>query len=147
MSKVWFITGCSTGFGRNISTEALQQGNKVAVTSRNPDDVKDIVEKFPDSAIAVKPDVTKPDEIKAAVKQAHDKFGRIDVLVNNAGIGYFATVEESKEAEYRRMFKINFFGLANVTTAVLPIMRAQQSGNIVNISSVGGLVAFPGIGL
>ena len=146
MSKVWFITGCSTGFGRNIAMEALEQGNKVAVTSRNTDDIKDIIAQFPDSAIAVKLDVTNAEQVTAAVKLAHDKFGRIDVLVNNAGIGYFGAIEESEEAEYRRMFEINFFGLAAVTNAVLPIMRAQRSGNIVNISSVGGLVGFPGVG-
>ncbi|MEP7237208.1 MAG: oxidoreductase [Ferruginibacter sp.] len=146
MSKVWFITGCSTGFGRNLAQEALQQGNQVAVTSRNTDDVKDIVAQYPDAAFAIKLDVTNPAEVTAAVKQAQEKFGRIDVLVNNAGIGYFGAIEESEEAEYRRMFEINFFGLAAVTNAVLPIMRAQRSGHIVNISSIGGLVAFPGVG-
>ena len=146
MNKVWFITGCSTGFGRNIALEALQQGNKVAVTSRNTDDVKDIVAQYPDTSIAIKLDVTVAGQVTAAVQQAQEKFGRIDVLVNNAGIGYFGAIEESEEEEYRRMFEINFFGLARVTNAVLPIMRAQRSGNIVNISSVGGLVAFPGVG-
>jgi NAD(P)-dependent dehydrogenase (short-subunit alcohol dehydrogenase family) len=146
MSKVYFITGCSTGFGRNLALEALQQGNQVAVTSRNTDDVKDIVAQFPDTAVAIKLDVTNAAEVSAAVKQAQERFGRIDVLVNNAGIGYFGAIEESEEAEYRRMFEINFFGLASVTNAVLPIMRAQRSGHIVNISSVGGMVAFPGVG-
>jgi NAD(P)-dependent dehydrogenase (short-subunit alcohol dehydrogenase family) len=146
MSKVWFITGCSTGFGRHLAMEALQQGNQVAVTSRNTDDVKDIVSQFPDKAVAIKLDVTKAEEVAAAVKQAQERFGRIDVLVNNAGIGYFGAIEESEEAEYRRMFEINFFGLATVTNAVLPIMRAQRSGHIINISSIGGMVAFPGVG-
>ena len=146
MSKVWFITGCSTGFGRNLAIEALQQGNQVAVTARNTDDVQDIVSQFPDNAVAIKLDVTDPQEVTAAVKQAQDRFGRIDVLVNNAGIGYFGAIEESEEVEYRRMFEINFFGLAAVTNAVLPIMRAQRSGHIVNISSIGGMVAFPGVG-
>ena len=146
MSKVWFITGCSTGFGRNLAMEALQQGNQVAVTSRNTDDVKDIVVQYPDAAIAIKLDVTDAEQVAAAVKQAQERFGRIDVLVNNAGIGYFGAIEESEEPEIRRMFEINFFGLASVTNAVLPIMRAQRSGHIVNISSIGGLVAFPGVG-
>lgn len=146
MSKVYFITGCSTGFGRNLAMEALQQGNLVAVTARNTDDVKDIVTQFPDKAVAIKLDVTNATEVAAAVKQAQERFGRIDVLVNNAGIGYFGAIEESEEAEYRRMFEINFFGLAAVTNAVLPIMRAQRSGHIVNISSIGGMVAFPGVG-
>jgi NAD(P)-dependent dehydrogenase (short-subunit alcohol dehydrogenase family) len=146
MSKVWFITGCSTGFGRNLAQEVLQNGGKVAVTARNTDDVKDMVAKYPDTAVAIKLDVTNPDQVKEAVQKAKEKFDRIDVLVNNAGIGYFGAIEESEDAEVRRMFEINFFGLAAVTNAVLPIMRAQRSGHIVNISSVGGLVAFPGVG-
>lgn len=146
MDKVYFITGCSTGFGRNLALEALQQGNKVVVTARNTDDISDIVSQYPGNAIAVKLDVTNRQQVLDAVKQAHEKFGRVDVLVNNAGIGYFGAIEESEEEEYRRMFEINFFGLASVTNAVLPIMRAQRSGHIVNISSIGGMVAFPGVG-
>jgi len=146
MGKVWFITGCSTGFGRNLAVEALQQGHRVAVTARNTDDIKDIVAQYPDQSVAIKLDVTDPQQVSAAVQQAKEKFERIDVLVNNAGIGYFGAIEESEEAEYRRMFEINFFGLAAVTNAVLPIMRAQHSGHIINISSIGGMVAFPGVG-
>ena len=146
MSKVWFITGCSTGFGRHLAQEVLEKGDKVAVTARNTDDVKDLVAQYPGTAVAIKLDVTNPEQVKAAVQQATEKLGRIDVLVNNAGIGYFGAIEESEEAEVRRMFEINFFGLASVTNAVLPVMRAQRSGHIVNISSVGGLVAFPGVG-
>lgn len=146
MNKVWFITGCSTGFGRHLAMEALKQGHNVAVASRNTDDVKDIVTQYPETAIAIKLDVTKPEEITAAVEQAIAKFQRIDVLVNNAGIGYFGAIEESEDAEVRRMFEINFFGLANMTNAVLPIMRQQRSGHIVNISSIGGFASFPGVG-
>jgi NAD(P)-dependent dehydrogenase (short-subunit alcohol dehydrogenase family) len=146
MSKVWFITGCSTGFGRELAKEVLAGGYKAAVTSRNTDDVKDIVADYPDTAIAVKLDVTKADEITAAIEQITQKFGTIDVLVNNAGIGYFGAIEESEEDEVRRMFEINFFGLANVTKAVLPIMRKQRSGHILNIASIGGLVSFPAVG-
>ncbi len=146
MNKVWFITGCSTGFGRNLAQEVLKNGGQVAVTARNPEDVQELVKEFPDTAFAIKLDVTNPAQVKAAVENAINRFGRIDVLVNNAGIGYFGALEESEEAEVRRMFEINFFGLAAVTNAVLPTMRAQRSGHIVNISSVGGLVAFPGIG-
>jgi NAD(P)-dependent dehydrogenase (short-subunit alcohol dehydrogenase family) len=146
MNKVWFITGCSTGFGRELAQLVLGLGYKAAVTSRNTDDVKDIVDKYPGTAMAIKLDVTKPAEIKEAVQQATDKFGQIDVLVNNAGIGYFGAIEESEEDEVRRMFEINFFGLANVTREVLPGMRKQRSGHIVNISSIGGLVAFPAVG-
>ena len=146
MSKVWLITGCSTGFGRELAKEILKSGHRAGVASRNTDDVKDIIAEFPDTAIAVKLDVTKPDEIKAAIKQVKEKFGQIDVLVNNAGIGYFGAIEESEEDEVRRMFEINFWGLANITNEVLPIMRAQHSGHIVNIASIGGLVGFPGVG-
>jgi len=146
MSKVWFITGCSTGFGRHLAQEVLKKGEKVAVTARNTDDVKDLIAAYPDTAFAIALDVTKPEQVKAAVQEANEKFGRIDVLVNNAGIGYFGAIEESEEEEVRRMFEINFWGLASVTNAVLPIMRKQRSGHIVNISSVGGLVAFPGVG-
>lgn len=146
MRKVWFITGCSTGFGRHLAQEVLSTGGKVAVTARNTADVKDLIATYPDTTVAITLDVTKPEQVKAAVKQAMNAFQRIDVLVNNAGIGYFGAIEESEEEEVRRMFEINFFGLANVTKEVLPILRAQRSGHIVNISSVGGMVAFPGVG-
>ncbi|MGF2412309.1 oxidoreductase [Ferruginibacter sp.] len=146
MNKVWFITGCSTGFGRELSQLVLSMGYKAVVAARKIDDVKDIVEKYPDSAIAVKLDVTKPKEITTSVKEAMAKFGQVDVLVNNAGIGYFGAIEESEEDEVRRMFEINFFGLANMTKEVLPIFRKQRSGHVVNISSIGGLVAYPAVG-
>src|SRR5687768_15172533 len=146
MSKVWFITGCSTGFGRELAKHVLELGYRAAVTSRNVNDVKDIVAQYPDSAVAIKLDVTKPGEIKEAVQQAQSAFRQIDVLVNNAGIGYFGAIEESEDEEVRRMFEINFWGLANVTKEVLPIMRKQRNGHIVNISSIGGIAAFPGIG-
>jgi NAD(P)-dependent dehydrogenase (short-subunit alcohol dehydrogenase family) len=146
MEKVWLITGCSTGFGRELAKLTLELGYKVGVASRKTEDVKDIVAGYPDTALALKLDVTKSDEIKSAVGQLKQKFGRVDVLVNNAGIGYFGAIEESEEAEVRRMFEINFFGLANMTKEVLPLMRAQRSGHIVNIASIGGFVGFPGVG-
>lgn len=146
MNKVWIITGCSTGFGRELAKRTLEQGYHVGVASRNTDDIKDIIENYPETAIALKLDVTKPEEIKAAVAKVQQKFGRVDVLVNNAGIGYFGAIEESEEDEVRRMFEINFFGLAKITNEVLPIMRAQLSGHIINIASIGGLVGFPGVG-
>ena len=145
-NKVWFITGCSTGFGRELAKEVLSAGYKAVVTSRKVSDVQDIVDEFPETAIALPLDVTKDDEIKAAVEQAKQHFGTIDVLVNNAGIGYFGAIEESEEEEVRKMFEINFWGLAHVTTAVLPIMRAQKSGHILNVASIGGLVGFPAVG-
>lgn len=146
MKKVWFITGCSTGFGRALALEVLAKGASVVVTARNINDIQDIVEKYPSNSIAVKLDVTKKEDITNAVQQTMDRFGQIDVLVNNAGIGYFASVEESEEAEIREMFEINVFGLAHMTQAVLPIMRHQKSGHILNIASIGGLRSFPGVG-
>lgn len=146
MKKIWLITGCSTGFGRELAKLVLKLGHHVGVASRNTKDVADIVEAYPQTALALQLDVTKAEEIKASVATLNQKFGRIDVLVNNAGIGYFGAIEESEEQEVRRMFEINFFGLANMTNAVLPIMRAQSSGHILNVSSIGGLVGFPAVG-
>lgn len=146
MSKVWFITGCSTGFGRELALQALGAGHKVAVTARNPEQVKDIVAGNETNAIALKLDVTKEEEISAAVKAVVEKWGKIDILVNNAGIGYFGSIEESDMEEVRKMFEINFFGLAKMTTAVLPYLRKQRSGHIINIASIGGLVGFPALG-
>ena len=146
MKKVWFITGCSTGFGRELAKQVLELGHKAVVASRKTDDVADIVTDYPDTSIAVKLDVTNSDEIKSSVEEAIKKFGQIDVLVNNAGIGYFGAIEESEDNEVRRMFEINFWGLAEMTRAVLPGMRKQRSGNIVNVASIGGLVGFPAVG-
>lgn len=146
MKKVWLITGCSTGFGRALALEVLAKGESVAVTARNTKDIQDIVDQYPANAIAVKLDVTIKEDIINAVQQTMDQFGQIDVLVNNAGIGYFASVEESEEAEIRKMFEINVFGLAQMTQAVLPIMRQQKRGHILNIASIGGLRSFPGVG-
>ena len=146
MEKVWLITGCSTGFGRELAKFVLSQGFKAAVAARNTDDVKDIIEGHESNAISIKLDVTKKDEIKLAVEKTIQKFGRIDVLVNNAGIGYFGAVEESEDVAVRNMFDINVFGLANMIQETLPVMRAQKSGHIVNIASIGGLVGFPAVG-
>ncbi|RYY55842.1 MAG: SDR family NAD(P)-dependent oxidoreductase [Chitinophagaceae bacterium] len=146
MAKVWLITGCSTGFGRELAKEVLSLGDNVVVTARNTNDISDIVDAYPGNSVAVQLDVTNPAQVKAAVEKAYAHFGRIDVLVNNAGIGYFGAIEESEEEEVRRMFEINFFGLAAVTKEVLPILRKQRSGVVVNISSIGGLVAFPAVG-
>lgn len=146
MNKVWLVTGCSTGFGRSLSCYVLSCGHRVAVTARKMDDITDIISAYPDTALGVTLDVTRQEEVVAAVQKTVQRFGRIDVLVNNAGIGYFAAVEESEESELRRMFEINFFGLAIVTQKVLPVMRTQKSGHILNISSIGGLRGFPGLG-
>ena len=143
---VWFITGCSTGFGREFAELMLDKGWRVVVTARDASQVQDLADEGGDRALAVALDVNKPDEVAAAVKAATEKFGRIDVLVNNAGYGYLAAIEEGEEDEIRAMFDTNVFGLAAMTRAVLPTMRAQTSGAIVNITSIGGLVAFPGSG-
>jgi NAD(P)-dependent dehydrogenase (short-subunit alcohol dehydrogenase family) len=145
-NKVWFITGCSTGFGRELAKEALSKGYNVVVTARKTEQVADIVAAYPDTALSLTLDVTVPQQINDAVKAAIDRFGRIDVLVNNAGIGYFGAIEESEEEEVRRMFEINFFGLAHMTNAVLPYMRKQRSGHILNVASIGGLRSFPAVG-
>lgn len=146
MNRVWFITGCSTGFGRELAQLVLKAGQQVVVTARKISDINDIVAPYPTTALALPLDVTKPTDIELAVKQAKEKFGRIDVLVNNAGIGYFGAIEESEDEEIRRMFEINFFGLANMTKAVLPLLRAQRSGHIINIASIAGLVGYPAVG-
>ncbi len=142
-NKVWFITGCSTGFGRELAKAVLERGYRAVVTARNPAKVEDIVAGHQDRALVLELDVTDPVEVDAAIKSAVKRFKQIDVLVNNAGVGYFGAVEESDEEEVRRMFEINFFGLANMTRAVLPTMRSQRSGHFVNISSIGGLRSFP----
>jgi len=143
---VWFITGCSTGFGRELSVILLKRGYRVVVTARDKAKVEDIVKGHDKNGLALKLDVDKQDQIDAAVKAAEARFDRIDVLVNNAGYGYLAAVEEGDDADVRAMFDTNFFGLAAMTRAVLPVMRAQKAGAIVNVSSMGGFIGFPGSG-
>ena len=143
---VWFITGCSTGFGRELSIILLKRGYRVVATARDKAKVEDVVAGHDQTGLALKLDVDSEADIEAAVKAARDRFGRIDVLVNNAGYGYLAAVEEGDDADVRAMFETNFFGLAALTRAVLPVMRAQKSGAIVNISSIGGFIGFPGSG-
>jgi NAD(P)-dependent dehydrogenase (short-subunit alcohol dehydrogenase family) len=143
---VWFITGCSTGFGRELARYTLARGYRVVVTARNLGEIADLATGDEARALILPLDVTKPDQIAAGVAAAEARFGRIDVLVNNAGIGYFGAVEESEDSEVRRMFEINFWGLANMTRAALPGMRARRSGHIVNISSMGGVRGAPAVG-
>ena len=145
-SPVWFITGCSSGFGRELAKRVLERGCRVVVTARNRESVAELVEGHEDNALALALDVTDNAQITAAVAAARDKFGRIDVLVNNAGYGYQSSIEEGDEAEIRAQFDANVFGLFAVTRAVLPLMRAQRSGRILNITSVAGLVGFPASG-
>ena len=144
--SVWFITGASRGFGRAVAEEALKRGEKVVATARNPSSLEFLPQEFGDNMLTLQLDVTKQSQVNDAVDKAVSHFGSIDILFNNAGIGYFAAVEESDEQEYRRMIEINLFGLASVTNAVLPHMRAQRSGTILNVSSVGGIRSFPAVG-
>ena len=144
--NVWFITGCSTGFGRELAKQLLENGYKVAVTARNTGQIQDLADINSENALALELDVNDDNQVKSAVEKAEKHFGRIDVLVNNAGFGYFGAIEESDEAEVRAMFETNFWGLSAMTRAVLPKMRERKSGAIVNISSIGGSVAFPSVG-
>ena len=139
----WLITGCSTGIGREIARAALEAGHSVAVTARNVDAVADFVDQFGDRALALPLDVTDRDEIIAAVGSVEETFGGIDVLVNNAGYGYMAAVEEGEDAEVRKLFDTNYFGVVDTLKTVLPGMRARRSGHVINISSMTGLVANP----
>ena len=145
-SRVWLITGCSTGFGRELAKAVLDKGDRAVVTARRPETVRELVAGREKQALALRLDVTVAAEVDAAVRRSEEAFGRIDVLVNNAGIGYFGAVEESDEDEVRRMFEVNFWGLSRMTRAVLPGMRQRRSGHILNISSIGGLRAFPALG-
>ena len=145
-APVWFITGCSTGFGRELARAVLAHGYRAVVTARKPDSVRDIASGHGTSALVLQLDVTDADEVRDSVHAAERAFGRIDVLVNNAGIGYFGAIEESDDDEVRRMFEVNVYGLARMIQAVLPGMRRRRSGHIVNVSSIGGIRAFPAVG-
>jgi NAD(P)-dependent dehydrogenase (short-subunit alcohol dehydrogenase family) len=146
-SRVWFITGCSTGFGRELARAVLDHGDRVVATARKVEEVQDFEESGPELARAVRLDVTDPEEVSGAVDAALGAFGHIDVLVNNAGYGSMGSVEEVYEEEIRRQFEVNVFGVLNVTRAVLPHMRERRQGHIINISSVGGFVGVPGFGI
>lgn len=145
--KVWFITGCSTGFGRCLTEELLKANQVVVATARNPKSLEDLVLKYPDQIFPLKLDVTNMNEIENAVKSAFAKYGKIDVLVNNAGYGIIGAIEEVSEAETKRIFDTNVFGLIEVTKTILPYMRKQKSGHILNISSVAGFTSTPGFGI
>ncbi|RKR74675.1 SDR family oxidoreductase [Frondihabitans australicus] len=146
MSKVWFITGASRGFGREWSLAALERGDSVAATARTVSTLDDIAEKYPDTFLPLQLDVDDRDADFAAVKAAHEKFGRLDIVINNAGYGHFGTIEELSEQEVRQQLETNVFGALWVTQAALPILRAQGAGHVINVSSIGGITAFPGIG-
>ena len=145
-SKVWFITGTSSGFGDAIARHALARGDRVLATARDPNALADLVALAPDRVLALRLDVTKPDEIEAAVSTALASFGAVDVLVNNAGFSIVGAVEETSDADLRATLEPMFFGPVNLTRALLPHMRARKSGTIVQITSVGGLITAPGFG-
>jgi NAD(P)-dependent dehydrogenase (short-subunit alcohol dehydrogenase family) len=143
---VWLITGCSTGFGRELAKLVLARGGRVVATARDAARVQDLAKGEEGRALAVALDVTQPSQIAECVRQAEEKFGAIDVLVNNAGYGYLSAIEEGEAADIRALFETNVFGLIAMTQAVLPGMRARGRGHIVNISSMSGLVGLPGVG-
>jgi NAD(P)-dependent dehydrogenase (short-subunit alcohol dehydrogenase family) len=145
-AMVWFITGCSTGFGRELAKLVIGRGWRVVVTARKPEQVQDLVRGHEKDVLALQLDVTDAGQVERAVRAAEERFGRIDVLVNNAGYGYLAAIEEGEEEAVRAMFETNFFGLVRLTNRVLPGMRALRSGTIVNFSSIGGLVSFAATG-
>src|ERR1035441_6176322 len=146
-SKVWFITGTSKGFGRVWAQAALARGDRVAASARDVKTLAPLVERYGDQGAAITLDVTDKAAVDAAVLEAHARFGRLDVVINNAGYGLFGTIEEVGEAEARAQLETNLFGALWVTQAALPIMRAQGSGHIIQVSSIGGVNAFPTGGL
>jgi NAD(P)-dependent dehydrogenase (short-subunit alcohol dehydrogenase family) len=145
--KVWFITGTSRGFGREWAIAALERGDKVAATARDTASLDDVTAKYGDAILPLQLDVTDRAADFAAVKQAHEHFGRLDVVVNNAGYGQFGFVEEVSEQDARDQIETNVFGALWVTQAALPYLRAQGSGHIIQVSSIGGIVAFPNVGI
>jgi len=147
MSKVWFITGTSKGFGRIWTEAALARGDRVAATARDVKTLQPLIERYGDKVLALALDVDRKAAVDTAVAAAIRHFGRIDIAINNAGYGQFGTIEEISEAQARAQMETNFFGALWVTQAVLPQMRAQGSGHIIQVSSIGGVVAVPTIGL
>jgi NADP-dependent 3-hydroxy acid dehydrogenase YdfG len=145
-NKVWFITGTSSGFGRLLAEEVLAKGDKVVATARKPEVLADLVERYPDTARAVKLDVTDLQDVKTSIGEAVKEFGRIDVLVNNAGYALVGAIEEANNEEIQKQFDTNVFGVVNVIREALPIMRKQNSGHIVNIGSLVGISAYPSFG-
>jgi len=146
-SKVWFITGTSRGFGRIWAEAALERGDKVAATARDKASLAALTEKYGDRVLAIALDVTDRAACFSAVAAAKERFGRLDVVVNNAGYGQFGAIEELSEKEARDQIETNVFGALWVTQAALPIMRAQHSGHILQVSSIGGVTSFPGVGM
>jgi NAD(P)-dependent dehydrogenase (short-subunit alcohol dehydrogenase family) len=146
MTKVWFITGVSKGFGREWAQAALERGDRVAGTARLPSTLDALVEQYPGTFLPLQLDVNGRDADFAAVNRAAEHFGRVDIVVNNAGYGHFGMIEELTEGEIRGQMETNLFGALWVTQAAIPIMRKQHSGHIIQVSSIGGITAFPGVG-
>ncbi len=145
--KVWFITGTSRGFGREWAIAALERGDKVAATARDTSTLDDLERRYGDALLPIQLDVTDRDADFAAVAQAHDQFGRLDIVINNAGYGQFGFIEELSESEARDQIETNVFGALWVTQAALPFLRAQRSGHIIQVSSIGGITAFQNLGI
>jgi NAD(P)-dependent dehydrogenase (short-subunit alcohol dehydrogenase family) len=145
--KVWFITGTSKGFGRVWAEAALARGDQVAATARKVETLAPLTQRYGRQVAVLKLDVTNKSEVDAAIAEAHKRFGRLDVVINNAGYGLFGAIEEVNEQEARAQIETNLFGALWVTQAALPVMRAQGSGHIIQVSSIGGVNAFPTIGL
>jgi len=146
MSKVWFITGASRGFGRIWAQAALRRGDRVVATARSRERLKDLIAEHGDRVLTLALDVTDKGAAQRTVHRAHEHFGRLDVVVNNAGYGLFGMVEEVTEAQARAQMETNFFGALWVTQAALPLLRAQGSGHIIQVSSIAGIFAFPSLG-
>jgi NAD(P)-dependent dehydrogenase (short-subunit alcohol dehydrogenase family) len=146
MAKTWFITGASKGFGREWAEAALERGDRVAATARKVETLDALVERYGDAILPLQLDVTDRAGDFTAVQRAAEHFGRLDVVVNNAGYGHFGVIEELTEDEVRAQLETNFFGALWVTQAALPILRAQGSGHIIQVSSIGGISAFPTVG-
>lgn len=144
--RVWFITGCSSGFGRHLAEQVLESGERAVLSARNPAQIQDLAQRYGNKALALALDITNEAAIAKAVADAQTHFGQIDVLVNNAGYGYFSAIEEGEDAEIRRQFETNVFGLFSLTRHVLPGMRARRQGHVVNVSSIGGLMGFAATG-
>jgi NAD(P)-dependent dehydrogenase (short-subunit alcohol dehydrogenase family) len=147
MTKNWFITGTSRGFGREWAIAALDRGDRVAATARKLESLSDLVDKYGENILPLELDVTDREADFAAVARAHDVFGSLDVVINNAGYGQFGLIEEITEKEARDQFETNVFGALWITQAALPFLRAQGSGHILQVSSIGGISAFPNIGI
>jgi NAD(P)-dependent dehydrogenase (short-subunit alcohol dehydrogenase family) len=146
MSKVWFITGAGRGFGKQFTLAALERGDQVAATARDTDALGDLVERFGAAVLPIALDVTDREGVFDAVASAVERFGRLDVVVNNAGYGLFGAVEEISEQQLRDQLEVNLFGVLHVTQAVLPVLREQGHGHIIQISTIGGVAAFPSLG-